>query len=59
MFNSLHTQFYASLPITDDIVNEEVENLYLHLELVTSGANIVFLTPDEATIEIVDDDGIR
>ena len=58
VFNAVHTKFRVSLPITDDIINEGVESIYLCLELVTSGANIVFLTPDEATIEIVDDDGM-
>ena len=58
VFNAVHTHFKVSLPITDDIINEGVESIYLHLELLTSGANIVFLTPDEATVEIVDDDGM-
>ena len=52
VFNAVHTQFKVSLPITDDIINEGVESLYLHLELLTSGA---LLTPVEAAIEIVDD----
>ena len=58
MFSADTTQRDVSITITDDRVNEPLEEFFLALEFVSVGVDeSIQLNPDMAVIRITDNDG--
>ena len=55
-FSSSALQFEVDISITNDVINEPVEQFFSRLTLITKGTDVQ-LHPDEATIQIIDNDG--
>lgn len=56
-FSSLATQLVVDIPIVDNLAREETEQFFAHLSLITTGTDTQ-LSPNEAIIQIIDNDGI-
>ena len=56
-FGASATRFEVDISIMDDSVSEVSEQFFARLTLVVTGTDVQ-LSPDEATIEITDDDGM-
>ena len=58
-FSPGNTRMTISLPVRDDDIDEEDEDLLASLELsIEDDDQMVQITPDQATLTIIDDDGI-
>ena len=58
-FSPGNTRMTISLPVRDDDIDEEDEDLLASLELsIEDNDQMVQITPDQATLTIIDDDGI-
>ena len=55
-FSSSALQFEVDIPITNDVINEPVEQFFSRLTLIIKGTDVQ-LHSDEATIQIIDNDG--
>ena len=55
-FSSSALQFEVDIPITNDVINEPVEQFFSRLTFIIKGTDVQ-LHPDEATIQIIDNDG--
>ena len=52
------TQVEVQIPIVDDDIYEEMEQFFARLTVLTTGADVL-LSPDVATITILDNDGMQ
>ena len=55
-FSATNTREDVAIPITDDNIDEAIEQFLGRLTMVTSGVSVI-LSPDQATVQIIDDDG--
>ena len=55
-FSATNTREDVAISITDDNIDEVIEQFLGHLTLVTSGVNVQ-LSPQQTEVQIIDDDG--